>query len=143
MKDITLKDLKHRTVYKLSGHEMRYAVWNTNDQTFIGLVKKNGFRTLYTYYYDNNDGRINSSNVKAVKSTGIKIPKNIKLEESTMRCKKHNIPVVFATFMSVGDLGWIHDDIYGEQCGPVKNKYNKKLHKFLKQSLKNRSKVTV
>lgn len=136
MPQIALEDLKHRTVYKISGHKMKYAAWNSKDQAFIGLIKKNGFQSLYTYYYDNQDGKINPSNVQAVKNIGIKIPKNIKIEESTMRCKKHNIPVVFATFMSVGDLGWIHDDIYGDQCNNVKNKYNKKLHKFLKQATK-------
>lgn len=143
MSNIQLEDLKHRTVYKLAGHQMKYAVWNAKNQTFIGLIKKKSFQTLYTYYYDNHDGRINSSNVQAVKNIDIKIPKHIKLEESTMRCMKHDIPVVFATFMSVGDLGWIHDDVYGLQCSPVKNKYNKKLHKFLKQTMKTRSKVTV
>ena len=66
----------------------------------------------------------------------MKAPKTIKLKQALVKCKKHDINVVYATYMSVGDLGWIHEDIEAAQCSEVKTVLNKKLIKFIEKGIK-------
>lgn len=127
--------LKHRNMYKLKGSKMRYGVWDAKSRAFIGVVRKNGFKVLDTQYEKFTSPGV-FGQVYAVEDMHIHVKKSIKLKEFFVSCKKHNIPVVYATLFSVGDLGWIHDDLEGGQCEPVVQIPNRRLMKFIKQGTK-------